>query len=209
VTYLAKQQKKYDTVNWKTDWKLFTLFIGANDLCGSCYQNGTQSAENYGQTINQIIAQIYSSIPNVAVQLVGLFNISQVWDINRKSLYCETVDKTVDECGCLYDNRQTRQQMDENTLLYNAQLRQVAASWQAMGLSDFTVVYQPCFENTILTSDEYLSTLDCFHPSWLTDELMTNGLWNSMWLPSDQKPHQTEPGVVPTCPTADTVFATN
>ena len=38
------------------------------------------------------------------------------------SLYCESIDKTFDECGCLYDNRQTRQQMDENTLLYNDQL---------------------------------------------------------------------------------------
>eukprot|EP00009_Paramoeba_aestuarina_P000099 CAMPEP_0201507600 /NCGR_PEP_ID=MMETSP0161_2-20130828/1232_1 /ASSEMBLY_ACC=CAM_ASM_000251 /TAXON_ID=180227 /ORGANISM="Neoparamoeba aestuarina, Strain SoJaBio B1-5/56/2" /LENGTH=346 /DNA_ID=CAMNT_0047902021 /DNA_START=66 /DNA_END=1106 /DNA_ORIENTATION=- len=207
VHYLAKQMKNYDN-DWKNDWKLFTLFIGANDLCESCKNRSDETPEAYGQGVENVVEEIYKKIPRVAVQLVSLFNISQVWDINRKSPYCELVDKEADECSCLYDDQETRQTMDDNTVYYNQQLASIAQTWQAKNLQNFTVVYQPCFENTILHSLEYLSDLDCFHPSSLTDEMIANGLWNTMWTPAAQKSHGIEPGVEPICPTSDTIFYT-
>mmetsp|Transcript_12003 Transcript_12003/g.15948 ORF Transcript_12003/g.15948 Transcript_12003/m.15948 type:complete len:350 (-) Transcript_12003:125-1174(-) len=203
VSYLAKQMKSYTTVDYYNDWKLFTLFIGANDLCESCYNRSSETPEAFGNTVNSIISQIYTSIPRVAVQLVGLFNISQVWDLNKHSPYCRAIDHTFDECACLYDSKETRAAMDNATVYYNQQLRMIAENWQAFGDSNFSVVYQPCFEDEIVPSIAYLSTLDCFHPSAITDELLANGLWNCMWTPTSEKPTSTDPDVVPICPGPD------
>eukprot|EP00211_Chloroparvula_japonica_P006125 CAMPEP_0119118626 /NCGR_PEP_ID=MMETSP1310-20130426/442_1 /TAXON_ID=464262 /ORGANISM="Genus nov. species nov., Strain RCC2339" /LENGTH=351 /DNA_ID=CAMNT_0007108013 /DNA_START=43 /DNA_END=1098 /DNA_ORIENTATION=+ len=211
VNYLAKegQKKKFSDVDWNNDWKLFTLLIGANDLCGACYDRPDETPEAFGQTIESILDQIHDSIPRVAVQVVGLFNISQVWDINKNNVYCRTVDAVVDECGCLYDSKDTRQKMDEVTQQYNQVLNGIALDWQARNEQNFTVVYVPAFENSLLPNLDYLSGLDCFHPSEETDQLMATGIWNSMWTPGPFKPHSTEPNTTPICPTSDTILYMN
>lgn len=41
---LVERMKADTKVNYEEDWKLLTMFVGGNDLCGSCEVGGGPSA---------------------------------------------------------------------------------------------------------------------------------------------------------------------
>jgi hypothetical protein len=83
---------------------------------------------------------------------------------------------------------------------YNQLMAQLAQKWQAKQLDDFYVAFQPFLTETPFPSREVLSDLDCFHPSAVSDEYMAMGLWNSMFLPADQKPTSITLNLTAQCP---------
>ena len=69
--------------------------------------------------------------------------------------------------------------MDETSVEFNKRMRKVASEWQSKNLTNFTVKIQPFLENLIIPSKlglEFLSKLDCFHPSRLADAGFAVGL---------------------------------
>ncbi len=110
---------------------------------------------------------------------------------------------------------------------YNAKARAVAAHYQSLNYANFTVVSQPFGRNTAATDlpDDFLSNLDCFHPSLVAHEAMAIALWylilrvclsytnlyiirNNMLTPMAQKKTYLDPTDIPLCPTADTLLYT-
>jgi len=95
--------------------------------------------------------------------------------------------------------------MDNTAAAYRDVMKTVA---QDTPVTDsFALIYQPMFADMKIQL-EFLSTLDCFHPSLYAHQQMGIGLWNSMLLPASQK--QTG-GVVPItilCPKNDTLLYT-
>jgi len=200
VDYLVDQlQTTYSkTVDFNKDWKLLTIFIGANDVCPSCSRYDGDPVKNgdyYETTLRGIINQIYTKIPRVFVNLMPVLKITQVYDISRTSPYCMFMWDTIcsHECGCMTAKDSTpekRKIMDLTTLEFTKRMYIVAKEWEDKKLTNFTVKIQPFLTNLTIPLDLgtlFLSQLDCFHPSTLANGAFTIGLWNNMLSPPEKK----------------------
>lgn len=72
---------------------------------------------------------------------------------------------------------------------------------------DWALVIQPILSQGKIPNINYLSTLDCFHPSLIGHRALAISIWNSMLLPKSQKPSYWNPDSLwPLCPNNSTVF---
>merc|ERR1740115_596061 len=98
-----------------------------------------------------------------------LFNISGVWDAAQTTLKCKLEVPALHECGCLVADASKRAAMDALAMAYNERTIKVATEFQAMNDQQFTVVVQPGVDGARFASwpspEDYLSDVDCFHPS--------------------------------------------
>jgi len=94
--------------------------------------------------------------------------------------------------------------MDEMSAAYNARTALVVSQLQRT--DDFAVVIQPCFRNGHIPNIEWLSTLDCFHPSLVAHNGMATALWNNMLTPAKYKKSKLDPNDVPMCPDDSTLL---
>lgn len=85
VRYLVSQFRKSATFN--TEYKLVTLFIGANDICASC--NNGFTANDYETRVRAAVESIRTQVPNVIVNVPQLFNVSELFDLTFNDPYCE------------------------------------------------------------------------------------------------------------------------
>jgi len=215
LSYLVVQLLASPKIDFKEDWKLLTLFIGANDLCGSCTLLGGFLTPNMFEThLTTVLESVRKTIPRVFVQIVEIFNISQVYDLSLKTKACAAIHRAVFiECDCIFSpsaNR-TRQEVDEFAQSYNERSRRVAANYQKLNYPDFAVVAQPFGRNTKIRDQPtaLLSTLDCFHPSLMAHEGMAIALWNNLLTPAAKKKTFLDLGDKPLCPTEDTRLFTD
>mmetsp|Transcript_27016 Transcript_27016/g.67896 ORF Transcript_27016/g.67896 Transcript_27016/m.67896 type:complete len:357 (-) Transcript_27016:33-1103(-) len=201
IRYLTERLPK-EGVDMQTDWKLLTLFIGANDLCVVCDGGHTaQQPENWIQTVDSLLDQVHQSIPRVFVNLVGMVNITEVYRVDMGGWYCRLVRKDFDECPCLDHHGQAgRDTLSSSIVQYNQLMAQLAQKWQAKNLDDFYVAFQPYLTEAVFPGREVLSDLDCFHPSAISDQYMAMGLWNSMFLPAALKPTSINVNLTVQCP---------
>jgi len=193
ITYLTEQLKTTysSTVDFKNDWKLLTILIGANNLCPAC-DNRTDTQPDYFEAQMQaVLNQVYTTIPRVFVNIATLFNISQVWNIHMTSPYCIVTwdEVTSGECGCLTDHttEKQRKMMDEAGVKFNQRIYKIAEQWKAKNLTEFNVVVQPFIQNLIIPGIDFVSELDCFHPSYPANVGMAIGYWNNMMTPPGKK----------------------
>jgi len=197
-------------VDMKKDWKLFTIFIGANNICPSCNNRTYSQPDFYEDYLEAILAQIYTNIPRTFVNVVPLFNISQVWTIHNTDPYCVFMWDTLckGECGCLTDNStaEDRAIMDQTSVEFNDRIYKVVNSWIAKDLPEFTVRVQPFIQDLVIPLDigvYFVSELDCFHPSLYADQAFAIGLWNNM-MTSNKQTSLDPTNLAITCPTEDT-----
>jgi hypothetical protein len=184
-----------DKVDFKNDWKMMTVFIGANNICPSCTNRTDVTPEYFERMMDFVVNKIYTQIPRTYVNIVLLFNISQVREIVMQSDYCYLMWDTFckGECGCMTDPKTTPanlQAMDDHSVWFNQGIRNVAKKWQAKNLKEFNVVAQPFIENLSIPPEiglDFLSKLDCFHPSSMANTAWSIGLWNNMLTPAGQK----------------------
>jgi len=212
VVYTATTTYK-NAIDWQNDWKLLTIFIGANNLCISCESN-RGSPKYFQEQLDAAISQIQKTIPRVFVNVITIFNISGVWVAGQTKEYCEVIweDLGVDECPCLIAHGDSgRQTMDNNAMAYNS-ISQVLAqkySSQNTGNSNFTVVVQPGLSgyNISLWGETVLSDLDCFHPNWLANAAFSLSIWNNMFQPIGHKANNLDPNNIEfICPTVTSVL---
>jgi len=212
--YLLQQLSGNPNISFPTDWKLLTILIGANDLCNSCLNSGQYlDPDNFQANLFKALEGVRMNIPRVFVQLVELFNISQIYELSLKSPACVKVHRELSfECSCIFspDANKSRQTVDEYAQEYNARSRTLAAYYQALKDPDFGVVTQPFTRNTYLPDMplSLLSTLDCFHPSLVAHEAMAIALWNNMLTPAAMKKTSLNLTDTPLCPTPDTLLYT-
>lgn len=86
-------------------------------------------------------------IPRVFVNVITMFNISQVYTIHETSFYCEFMWGTfcAHECGCLTSGSTpaARAAMDAHSLAFNKQFYALEKKYKAMNNPNFTVSVQP------------------------------------------------------------------
>ena len=120
------------------------------------------------------------------------------------------------ECDCAFsvtnEAKTHRQAMDEMAQKYNEKTRQIVQEnyiqKEGMINDDFAIAVHPFGRNQEIKNfnAEMFSTLDCFHPSLKSHEVMATALWNSMLTPPQQRKTTTDVDDIPIIPTEDSIF---
>lgn len=214
MDYLLTQVYNNPAIDIVNDWKLLTILIGANDICDTCLTNASYTGPDaFEKYLTDTLERVRSTLPRTFVNLITGFNLSEVYYLGRKSLYCEAHQRVFSwECGCIFDKNAdaTRLEVDIVTQQYNERIFKIAARYKALQYPDFAIVVQPFFSKTKASEfpTSFLSTFDCFHPSLLAHQTMATALWNNMLTPTASKKTKIDFGDVPMCPTPDTLLYT-
>jgi len=197
IQYLVNTLKSAEyagTIDFQNDWKLLTLFIGANNLCICCHNDSRGTPEYFAQNLRTILSTIQQNIPRTFVNIMTIFNISGVWYAGEQYEYCRLLwdGATNGECSCLLKyGAAERQTMDEMAVLYGQVSAKVAAEFASQNTHNpnFTAVVQPGISgyNISYFGAGFLSELDCFHPNLPANEAFTLSLWNNMMTPPPLK----------------------
>jgi hypothetical protein len=124
ITYLVNTLKSSlyaGKIDFENDWKLLTLFIGANNLCICCHNDSRGTPEYFEQNLRSILTTIQQTIPRTFVNVLTIFNISGVWTAGEQHDYCRVLWEgiTTGECPCLLKyGAAERQTMDEMSVQY-------------------------------------------------------------------------------------------
>ncbi|CAG8511946.1 324_t:CDS:2 [Funneliformis mosseae] len=171
LIYLLDQLYKEPIKDILKSYKYLNLFIGSNDICLRCSNNlPWLSIEQFEYYLLTTLETIREKIPNTVVNLLGVFNVSQVYELTRGEKYCKLRRVIGDyECSCAYLpgalGDLNRKKMDETAMEYNKAIQNVVNYYASKHSDSFAVMYQP-FDLDLLTFPvDGLSSLDCFHPS--------------------------------------------
>ncbi|KIM23897.1 hypothetical protein M408DRAFT_27493 [Serendipita vermifera MAFF 305830] len=192
VDYLIPQVKKRNIPD--TAYKYLSLQIGSNDLCILCGQAsigiGPGSASDFESNIRKALEAVRTGIPNTIVNLLGVFRVSDVYQLTLNQPYCSQVIPVPHlnlECSCMLlggaIGKATRAAMDKLQDQYNERLIKIVKEYQAAQDPKFAVMWQPANIPLGTYPVESLSNLDCFHPSLKTHQLISSYIWNR--LPGD------------------------
>lgn len=183
------------------EWKALNLLIGANDACSLCGRSSRpsiqQAGDEFEKNVEKAITLTQQKIPKVFFNIIPLFNVSGVYNLSLDRTYCKYFhDVLPSECPCAFDSTyENRLYLDEVITEYGHRIEKISKSWKSKNISDFTVEYQPYTLglNLLDLSIDYLSDLDCFHPSLLAHQKVGIAGWNSLITPWSQKPHTFDP----------------
>ncbi|KAI8991216.1 hypothetical protein BDF20DRAFT_903992 [Mycotypha africana] len=80
----------------RNEWKLITLFIGANNVCVLCEPPITQlpglaEADVFEENVRHVLTRIKKETKKSFINLVALFNVSSVYEATRGDRYCESL----------------------------------------------------------------------------------------------------------------------
>lgn len=76
---LQTAKTQYPSVNFEKDWKLLTIFIGANNLCGACKGDANTKPAFFEENLRADLQLLEKNFPRTFVNVVGIFNVSGVW----------------------------------------------------------------------------------------------------------------------------------
>ncbi|XP_050525608.1 phospholipase B1, membrane-associated-like [Daktulosphaira vitifoliae] len=195
--FLVKKMKRDSSIDFKNDWKLVTMFFGANDLCsGQCYDKDGTTPLQHSKKLQKAIDYLQDNLPRTIVNLVPVLDVSVSVRVKR-SFMCHMLHRFF--CACFHQ-RGNVNEMDEITQLvrdYQGAEQILINSGKYNKKEDFTVVIQPFiklfnapldkkrqFEEVI---DISYVTYDCFHFSQKGHALAANLLWNNMMQPVGAK----------------------
>jgi hypothetical protein len=154
-------------IDFENDWKMINIQIGTNDMCGAC--NSTYmdevTPEKYGDYVEKAVKRIHANVPKVLVNLIGVFNVSQMVRLSAGQAYCAnakvdrnnpmclcgttpeglaTMDKLVAGMTCLRTNGLISKICLITVLAYNTKLYNIYERYQHKKhlYHDFALVYQ-------------------------------------------------------------------
>ncbi|KAI9254392.1 SGNH hydrolase-type esterase domain-containing protein [Helicostylum pulchrum] len=172
-----------------SDWKMITIQIGSNDICRSCNQEfaNETTADAYATYLERAVQRLQAEVPNVLVNLMGMFNLADIYDVYAKDPeYCDN-RVLLKPCDCFQESGGL-DHMDRLINEYNAKMQEIATKYAAKPGSNFGVIYTPIsIDITSLPVDAF-SNIDCFHPSLLGHQWFAKLVWNQYFLRKDFKP---------------------
>ncbi|XP_069370810.1 phospholipase B1, membrane-associated-like [Paralichthys olivaceus] len=199
VRTLVARMKSDSRINFKSDWKVITLFIGGNDICDHCYNSLLYSPENYILNIRESLDYLKKQVPRALVNLIEPLHIIPLREMHMDaSLKCPTwLVKILCPCVVLpKSNSKALEMLDNMNRIYQRSLHELVESGRYDTRSDFTVVIQPFFRDIVVPRlpdgrpDRSFFSADCFHLSQKAQTLMARSLWNNMLEPLGNKTSQ-------------------
>ncbi|XP_077409549.1 phospholipase B1, membrane-associated-like [Vanacampus margaritifer] len=196
VRALVARMKNDTRINFKSDWKVITVFIGGNDICDYCYNSLKFSVENFVKNVQESLDHLHKEVPRALVNLIEPLHIMPLRDMHLDpSLKCPTWLVNI-LCPCVILPKPTSTSLDKLAQLnrqYQLMLNELVESKRYDTRSDFTVVVQPFFREIIVPRladgrpDRSYFSADCFHLSQKAHTQMARSLWNNMLEPLGNK----------------------
>ncbi|XP_074541526.1 phospholipase B1, membrane-associated-like [Halichoeres trimaculatus] len=196
VRALVARMKNDSRIDFESDWKVITLFIGGNDICDHCYNSLLFSVDSYVRNIRSSLDYLHKQVPRALVNLVEPLHILPLREMHMDaSLKCPTwLVKILCPCVILPKNNSEALQLVENLNRgYQKSLHELVESGRYDTRSDFTVVIQPFLREITVPRlpdgrpDRSYFSADCFHLSQKAQTLMARSLWNNMLEPLGNK----------------------
>ncbi|KAF9427342.1 hypothetical protein BGZ94_005089 [Podila epigama] len=131
---------------------LATVFIGANNLCAACGDNDVTgqdiaAPEEYASALKGALQDLRDSVGRVFVNLVGIFDVTLVYDLSRGYPYCEMLfdQAPIPICGCATSNPEDRKKAGDLSRMYNTLMEKIAdeLNEESKDEGTFGVVFQP------------------------------------------------------------------
>lgn len=169
-------------IDFENDWKLITLFIGGNDLCGYCRDRENRSPEKFAGHIQTTLDKLHQQVPKALVQVVSMFDVSPVRHLSADWI-CDLLQERF--CSCAR-NGDTRPELRPVQLGYHLKVNELIESGRYDTRDDFTVVVQPHMRDLVpprLPNGDYDGSFfspDCFHPGRKGHAGLALSLWNMM-----------------------------
>ncbi|KAK6633750.1 hypothetical protein RUM43_001338 [Polyplax serrata] len=195
--YLVKKMKNDPTIDYQNDWKMITIFFGANDLCSSqCFNKEGTSAIKHRRKLMEALDYLYDYMPRTFVNLIPVLDVT-VSVRQKRSIVCRFLHRLF--CTCFHTGRDVDEYdvISQLVLDYQDAERQLVQSGRYDTKEDFTVVLQPfmtAFNSPADKSQRYkpfidksFITYDCFHFSQKGHALGANMLWNNLLEPVGRK----------------------
>ncbi|XP_035535037.1 phospholipase B1, membrane-associated-like [Morone saxatilis] len=196
VRTLVARMKNDSRINFESDWKVITIFIGGNDVCDHCYNSLLYSVENYARNVRDSLDYLHKEVPRALVNLIEPLHITPLREMHMDtSLKCPTWLVNI-LCPCVIlpkANSKALQMVEDINRGYQRSLLELVESGRYDTRSDFTVVVQPFFRDIIFPrlpdgrADRSFFSADCFHLSQKAQTLMARSLWNNMLEPLGSK----------------------
>ncbi|XP_049341069.1 phospholipase B1, membrane-associated isoform X1 [Astyanax mexicanus] len=213
---LVNRMKNDSRINFYSDWKVITLFIGGNDLCNSCHNSLYHSAENFVKRVQEALDYLHKEVPRVIVNLVEPLHIIPLRGMHQGSApSCPSwLVRILCPCTLLpKEGSKALQNLDDLNRAYQRGLMDLVESGRYDTHSNFTVVLQPLLRDITLPvtnglPDPSFFTPDCFHLSQKSHTMMARGLWNNMLEPLGNKTHSADftAGLFVKCPSETSPF---
>jgi hypothetical protein len=185
-------------------WKHLNVFIGANNLCDSCAGDFVNTPLSYYVELRKTLDYIYEKIPRTIVSLVSLPKISHLKELEPSGGWCKTLHQFA-ECRCVFNG--TLQEIDivnHYTDRYNENMETMFNEWneklKSGNVSSFAVLYHPFNQFSVIPNEQFVSKLDCFHPSILGHQNFAIAVWNSLFISSKKKTKSWDFQTGPHCP---------
>ncbi|XP_070705362.1 phospholipase B1, membrane-associated-like [Pempheris klunzingeri] len=196
VEALVARMKNDSRINFESDWKVISIFIGGNDICDHCYNSLLYSVDNFVRNVRGSLDYLHKEVPRALVNLIEPLHITPLREMHMDtSLKCPTWLVNI-LCPCVIlpkTNSKALQMVEDINQGYQRSLHDIVESGQYDTRSDFTVVIQPFFRNVIVPKlpdgrpDRSFFSADCFHLSQKAQTLMARSLWNNMLEPLGNK----------------------
>uniref|UniRef100_A0A8D2ZHZ3 Phospholipase B1, membrane-associated n=1 Tax=Scophthalmus maximus TaxID=52904 RepID=A0A8D2ZHZ3_SCOMX len=196
VRTLVARMKNDSRINFESDWKVITLFIGGNDVCDHCYNSLLYSEKNYVSHVQETLDYLHKEVPRALVNLIEPLHIIPLREMHTDaSVKCPTWLVNI-LCPCVIlpkPNSEALQLLEDINRSYQRALHELVESSQYDTRSDFTVVIQPFFREIVVPRlpdgrpDRSFFSADCFHLSQKAQTQMARSLWNNMLEPLGNK----------------------
>ncbi|KAK0156475.1 Phospholipase B1, membrane-associated [Merluccius polli] len=133
-------------INFESDWKVITVFIGGNDACDHCKNSLFFSVDNYLRHVRESLDYLHKEVPRALVNLVEVLHITPLRLVHgNPAVKCPTwLVKIL--CPCVILPRagsKALQTLEELNRGYQSSLKDLVESGQYDTHSNFTVVIQP------------------------------------------------------------------
>ncbi|CAL8314792.1 unnamed protein product [Lota lota] len=196
VKALVNRMKSDSRINFESDWKVITMFIGGNDACDHCKNSLFYSVDNYLRHVRESLDYLHKEVPRALVNLVEVLHITPLRFMHSNpSVRCPTWLVKI-MCSCVVSPKtgsKALKMLEELNRGYQSSLHDLVESGRYDNHSNFTVVIQPFIRDIALptqpngTPDRTYFSADCFHLGQKAQTSMARSLWNNMLEPLGSK----------------------
>ncbi|KAK2582429.1 hypothetical protein KPH14_004739 [Odynerus spinipes] len=197
-------------INFRNQWKLITIFFGANDICSAqCFSPEQFSPLRHALHLRKALDYLKMALPRTLVNLVPAIDVTVSLRV-AKSPMCSILHPLY--CACMHRGNRPDIAASKMARMYQQAAEALISSGRYDNSPEFTVVLQPFMKlfnapnadpSRAKPIDPTLVTYDCFHFSQKGHALGANLLWNNMLEPVGNKTEKGLPRILEKvlCPT--------